>query len=291
MARAFFHDYTCRCIYHITMTKAPGVPSFGHLTGTLPDVHIELSPLGKIIAANINNIPSLNPSIRVLKYIVMPDHIHMLLFVTYSLERPLGRYMGMFKVKIGQQFRERYHLDKPVFKEDFYDCILHRKRSLDAIFKYISDNPRRLAVRRERPEYFRRINELKIGEKTYQAYGNFQLLDCPFKEQVVVHRVDSSEERERMLQEWLYTASNGGVLVSPFISKAEREVRNEAEKSGGRFILIVNEPFEKRYKPTGHDFELCESGRLLIISANLPGEISRQSCLTMNTLAETIAKG
>lgn len=247
--------------------------------------------MGKIIAANINNIPSLNPSIRVLKYIVMPDHIHMLLFVTYSLERPLGRYMGMFKVKTGQQFRERYHLDKPVFKEDFYDCILHRRRSLDAIFKYISDNPRRLAVRRERQEYFRRINELKIGEKTYQAYGNFQLLDCPFKEQVVVHRADSAEERDRKLQEWLYTASNGGVLVSPFISKAEREVRNEAEKGGGRFILIVNEPFEKRYKPTGHDFELCESGRLLIISANLPGEISRQSCLTMNTLAETIAKG
>ena len=85
-------------------------------------------------------------------------------------------------------------------------------------------------MRRERPEYFRRINELKIGEKTYQAYGNFQLLDCPFKEQVVVHRADSAEERERKLQEWLYTASNGGVLVSPFISKAEREVRNEAEK-------------------------------------------------------------
>ena len=107
----------------------------------------------------------------------------------------------------------------------------------------------------------------------------------------MVHRADSAEERDRKLQEWLYTASNGGVLVSPFISKAEREVRNEAEKGGGRFILIVNEPFEKRYKPTGHDFELCESGRLLIISANLPGEISRQSCLTMNTLAETIAKG
>lgn len=39
----------------------------------------------------------------------------------------------------------------------------------------------------------------------------------------------------------------------------------------------------------GWEFELCEAGRLLIISANLPGEISRKNCLTMNELAEGFA--
>ena len=39
----------------------------------------------------------------------------------------------------------------------------------------------------------------------------------------------------------------------------------------------------------GREFELCEAGRLLIISANLPEELSRKTCLAMNELAEGFA--
>ena len=112
------------------------------------------------------------------------------------------------------------------------------------------------------------------------------MLDRPFKQQVVVHRADTPSVRERHRAEWLYTAANGGVLVSPFISPAEKEVRRGAD---GRFILITNEPMGERYKPTGHDFELCETGRLLFISAGQPGALSRRTCLAMNALAAEIA--
>ena len=45
----------------------------------------------------------------------------------------------------------------------------------------------------------------------------------------------------------------------------------------------------ERYKPAGHDFGLCETGRLLIISVGRPGPLSRQTCLDMNVLAAEIA--
>lgn len=288
MPRAYFHDYTARCIYHITMTKAPGVPSFGRVAGSLPEVYIEHSPLGRIIAENIENIPAFNPLIRVLQYVVMPDHIHLLLFVTGTLERPLGRYMGMFKVKTGQRYRESYKLEGPVFKEDFYDCILYRHRSLDTIYAYIRDNPRRLAVRREHPEYFRRVNGLEVAGRRVQAYGNLFLLRNPFKEQVVVHRADSAEVRAAARERWLHTASNGGVLVSPFISPAEKAVRAEAEAAGGKLILITHEPMGERYKPSERDFALCEAGRMLIVSTGTGGELLRADCLAMNGLAGAI---
>ena len=115
------------------------------------------------------------------------------------------------------------------------------------------------------------------------------MLDRPFKQQVVVHRADTPSVRERHRAEWLYTAANGGVLVSPFISPAEKEVRREADGADGRVILITNEPMGERYKPTGHDFELCETGRLLFISAGQPGALSRRTCLAMNALAAEIA--
>lgn len=69
---------------------------------------------------------------------------------------------------------------------------------------------------------------------TFQAYGNLQLLENPFMEAVTVHRADSEEQRESNRRKWIYTAANGGVLVSPFISAAERDIRAEADESGGQ---------------------------------------------------------
>lgn len=113
-------------------------------------------------------------------------------------------------------------------------------------------------------------------------------LNIPFKEQVIVHRADSPVVRKQNRDLWLYTAANGGILVSPFISPAEKEIRAAAEAAGGRIILITSEPMGERYKPSGHDFDMCEAGRMLIISAGISGELSRQSCMAMNAMARTL---
>lgn len=288
--RAPWHDYTQRCIYMITLNKNPLMENFGILqgdyriqTGQKGAAFISSTALGKAIKNTLRRFNSTEPNVRVLQYALMPDHLHILLFVEYPTEDTLGKIIARFKIEVNKAAGTT-----GVFAKGFNDQILKSSRSLAVLYRYLRENARRLAVRRARPEFFRRVNALEIGGKTFQAYGNFQLLDCPFKEQVIVHRADSSETRQKNREQWLYTAANGGVLVSPFISPAEKEIRKEAEEAGGRFILIISEPMEERYKPAGRDFELCEAGRLLIVSANLPGDLSRQTCLTMNTLAQTI---
>lgn len=290
MPHHYNHDYKSRCIYHITLKKIAEVPPFSYLSSGVADYCLVRNPIGSIIEKHIRRLPELNPSLRPLQYCVMPDHVHLLLFVVSPIDLPVGSYIGKLKNSILQEYRLISESETLIFENDFYDCILHRGRSLDTLYKYIRDNPQRLAVRRAHPEFFRRVNELKIDGQTYQAYGNFQLLDNPFKEQVIVHRADTPETRRHNRELWLYTAANGGVLVSPFISPYEKAIRAEAEESGGRIILIINRPIDSRYKPIGHDFDLCESGRLLIISANLEGDLCRSACLTMNSLAEKICK-
>lgn len=289
--RAPWHDYTQRCIYMITLNKNPLMENFGILqgdyriqTGQKGAAFISSTALGKAIKNTLRRFNSTEPNVRVLQYALMPDHLHILLFVEYPTEDTLGKIIARFKIEVNKAAGIT-----GVFAKGFNDQILKSSRSLAVLYRYLRENARRLAVRRARPEFFRRVNALEIGGKTFQAYGNFQLLDCPFKEQVIVHRADSSETRLKNREQWLYTAANGGVLVSPFISPAEKEIRKEAEESEGHFILIISEPMGERYKPTGRDFELCEAGRLLIISANLPGELSRKNCLTMNELAEGFA--
>lgn len=290
MPRHYNHDYKSRCIYHITLKKIAEAPPFSYLSSGVADYCLVRNPIGSIIEKHIRRLPELNPSLRPLQYCVMPDHVHLLLFVTSPIDLPVGNYTGKLKNAILQEYRLLSKTEALIFDHDFYDCILHRGRSLDTLYKYIRDNPRRLAVRHAHPEFFHRVNELKIGERTYQAYGNFQLLDNPFKEQVIVHRADTPEIRRSNRESWLHTTANGGVLVSPFISPDEKAIRAEAEEVGGRIILITNHSLDPRYKPIGHDFDLCKSGRLLIISANLEGDLCRSACLTMNSLAEKICK-
>ncbi len=291
LLRAPWHDYTERCIYMLTLNKAPLVPDFGSLAGDywIPHGHkgspcVVASPVGAAIKEGLRRFPQIQPKIRVLQYAIMPDHLHILLFVQEKTEEILGRYIAAFKVEVNKAAGL-----KGVFARGFNDQILKTDRSLDTLYHYLRDNARRLAVRRAHPEFFRRVNALRIGDRHYQAYGNIQLLDCPFRQQVVAHRADTPDVRQRHRQEWLYTAANGGVLVSPFISPAEKEIRRDAEEADGRLILITNEPMGERYKPAGHDFGLCETGRLLIISVGRPGPLSRQTCLDMNVLASEIA--
>lgn len=229
-------------------------------------------------------MPDIEPAVKVLQYSIMPDHVHILLFVLQHMRDPLGNVIARFKQAINQACDT-----VGIFNVGFNDQILKSGRSLDTLYRYIRENPRRLAARRQFPEYFRRVNDMVIAGHKCKLYGNMLLLRNPFKEQVVVHRADSQAVCAANHARWIYTAANGGVLVSPFISPAEKAVRTEADVAGGRFITITNRPMEERYKPAGRDFELCEAGRLLIVSPDsLDIDLTRRTCMAMNSLAGAI---
>lgn len=292
--RAWWHDYRSRAIYMITLSKSPGVPAFGALAGdwskpvgSREGSFIRLSPLGKIIKNTLFRLHEIEPAIRLLQYSVMPDHVHFLIFVQHPTAEALGYTIARLKVAVNKAWK-----NQPVFTEGYNDRILKSGRKLDTIFRYIRENPYRLAIRKAFPDYFHRINLISIAGRDCQAYGNLFLLRNPFKDAVVVHRKDTEETKRLLHGQWLYTASNGGVLVSPFISPAEKAIRREAEEAGGKFILIQASRFPERYKPAAHDFSLCMEGRLLIITLALDignSTLSRSNCLSMNELAQKIA--
>ncbi len=289
--RAQWHDYSEKGLYHITLLKKSDIPPFGHVAGScsIPvgvrgSSYIVASPLGKIIKEALRELPMIHSALKVYQYALMPDHLHILLRVEQDLDESLGRKIGRFKDLINKKAGMI-----GIFEPGFNDQILMSSRNLNVVFDYLRSNPYRLAMRRALPDYFTRIGRMVIGSTECQVYGNIQLLECPFIDQVVVHRADSDDVFAHNKTKWLYTAANGGVLVSPFISKREKEVRNEADAVGGRFILLTNEPLGEREKPTGHDFDLCCQGRMLIVAPTAAIPFSRSACLQMNALAAIIA--
>lgn len=185
---------------------------------------------------------------------------------------------------------------RPVlFERGYCDKLLLHEGQLDTWKRYLDDNPRRLAIKRLRPDYFTIINNAEVAGHSCQLVGNRFLLDIPQKMAVIVHRRYTDTEYAEYRRQWLACGEAGGVLVSAAIATREKAVMREAMDRGYHVILLRENGFPPLYKPAGEAFEACTEGRLLQIS---PWEyhmeqktITRQQCLMLNKMAEEIAAG
>ncbi len=191
--RSPIHDYHSRSIYLITINKASGISYFSHVTkGQDGNFYASLTGLGKIIAEQLKLIQKEYPEAKILQYIIMPDHIHFIIFIKETTNYTLGKLIGQFT---GYCTRA-YGIGIAIFKPGFHDRILHSKDQLQRMHDYIKDNPRRLYIRQKYKNYFNCPCTLKIRQKTYCTYGNFLLLRSPSKVQV---RVSSTSVSENLL--------------------------------------------------------------------------------------------
>ena len=205
--------------------------------------------------------------------------------VLRQLTKKLGDYVGAFKGACSRRWKEIEGAEtvRPLFVRNFNDRIIRGDEHLSRAVSYIADNPARAAIKAAHPDLFRRYNHLVAGDRELAAYGNIFLL-CDFdRRPVIIHRADSAEARAANEREWL------GVLISPFISPAEKAVRDKAVELGGRLVILRNEGFEERFKPQGREFDLCSEGRLLLL-APWPDKLNRSTvtrsqALSMNAQA------
>lgn len=302
--RAFWHDYQSRCMYLVTISRHEAVKEI--FSSVVPDgvddsrrlrARTVLSDFGLVLFRELYNVEKMYSQVRIMGSAVMPDHVHFMVFIEEELKIGLGGIVKFFKGNCTKQLRRISPLfaekNIPVFQDGYNDRIVFRRGMLDTFLKYVTDNPRRLLLRQMYPQFFRKVCRLRIGERIFDAYGNLDLLYEPMKSPLIVSSRYSKEERTNYEREWEETARCGGVLVSPFISEAEKNLRNDLIKKGASAIHIVDFPFGERYKPSGKMFDLCASGRLLLLSENCiqttDKAMKRHRALHMNDAARWLA--
>ena len=226
LRRRVGHDYESRRIYLITMTVEGRRPLLGTLVGNAdaldgsPEApRIEPSPLGWEVQRCWFSIHEHYPEVEVLALQLMPDHLHGILFVTQQMEQHLGIVLKGFKTGCNQAYRSSMPQqccskvnEKGtgfLFARNYNDHILEGKGELDHWRAYLRDTPRRLAVRRAHPDYFRVRFGVSIGSQNYAAIGNRFLLQHPEKIQVQCSRSLTDEQAAATVERMLAKARSG----------------------------------------------------------------------------------
>ena len=332
LRRCVGHDYTSRQMYMVTMVTEGRRPLFGKVmgscdaeTGSANAPHIELSELGQRVADEWNGIPRYYPQIAVVALQMMPDHLHVILFVKERMEKDLSRVIRGFKTGCNRAYRELVFgplvpsiatesqstgqqptglqpAAKPkedrthglLFARGYNDRLLLREGQLERWLRYLEDNPRRLLMKRQHPDLFRVQRGLKVGTQQFSAIGNRFLLDRPLRIQVQCSRRLTDEEIAAKTQECLALARQGAVLVSPSISKGEKHIMRAAFEEGHPLIILQENGFTELAKPSGKRMEACARGQLLLLAPwnhhNERLTIRRDQCLSLNALAEMLCR-
>ena len=292
------HDYRGVAIYMVTLCVEGRHPLLGTLCG--PDNYhvlpwVRLTELGRQVKQAWLNIPQFHPEVKLIAFQAMPDHIHGILHVTQPMPCHLGRVIHGFKLGCNDALRSMaVNEGQPVtlWEEGYNDRILKSNGQLSRWINYLTQNPRRLWMKRNNPELFTQHTGITIGNLPVTTMGNHFLLDYPEKVNVKCSRSLSPSDIEAECHRFLAFASQGAVLVSPCISPGEKEVMGRAFEAGYPIIILIENGFAPMQKPSGRQFDACAQGRLLIIAPwphhNDNRRITREQCNALNALARRI---
>lgn len=298
--RRIGHDYKSRCIYMITLVVEARRPLLGTIIGdgVKQPARIIRTPLGDAVTKALLNIPQFYPEIEIFTHQVMPDHLHAIVFVKNTIPVHLGTIINGFKVACNREYRSLkengiINSNLPsLWEQGYNDVILDQEGQLQRMKDYIRDNPRRKAIKNSHPDFFKVRHNISIGQYTFAAQGNIFLLDSPCLLQVQCSQKLTPQQINDLCQQFLSKAQNGAVLVSPSISKGEKEIMRAAFNQGLPVIILQENGFAPLAKPGGKRFDACAQGRLLMLSPwqhhNDRRAITRAQCLELNEMARVI---
>ena len=187
----------------------------------------------------------------------------------------------------------------PLFNPGYNDRVLNQFGQLEGWIEYLRDNPRRLWLKVHNADRLRKVYEFTAGKQghRYTAVGETFFVKYPERAQVRCHRNLNEEEIQHEVAYYLGLAHKGVVLVSPFISPAEKAVYDACFKEKLKMIRIVNRGLDNRFVyPSGRDLQGCSDGFMLVLAPYTENsdetravKISRATCLDMNGYAADLA--
>lgn len=135
-----------------------------------------LNALGKAVVSLIKSLQQYNPEVFVDSFVVMPNHVHLILKIENKLsngERHLSKIIGKLKSLAAYEYRLLRNnglardIGTRLWQENYWEKIISSYKQLDAIRVYVENNPKCWSMDR-------------FGPVTAYHLGNIELLNKPF---------------------------------------------------------------------------------------------------------------
>ena len=141
------YDYSTVNAYFVTICTHNRRSIFWENVGAIMDrpQNVRLSALGEIVNQAIRNIPDIYPAVSVDKFVIMPNHVHLLLQICSDAD---GR--SMIAPTISSVVRQMKgtvtkQAGFPVWQKGFYDHVVRSSADYREIWAYIENNPAKWA--------------------------------------------------------------------------------------------------------------------------------------------------
>jgi REP element-mobilizing transposase RayT len=141
------YDYSQNGMYFITICTKNQEEIFGHVVGAVTcRPHVELSNIGQIADKSIQIINDVYPHITIDKYVIMPNHIHMIICIgdvengrqvaaPTSVPPTVQTVVGNMKRYVSIQ------CGSSIWQRSYYDHIIRSENDYQRIWRYIDENP------------------------------------------------------------------------------------------------------------------------------------------------------
>ena len=146
-------DYTQNGAYFITVCTQDRKPILWDVGDGFPvppsPQNVPLSRMGKIVRRQIGEISEHFPSVTVDRFVIMPDHIHLILFLhrdfgTGNPSPTMGNVVGWLKYQTTKAINgENATTGSRFWQRSFYDHVIRTEQDYVETAQYIANNPAR----------------------------------------------------------------------------------------------------------------------------------------------------
>ncbi len=144
------YDYGQNGAYFITVCIKDRKPILSKMfvgTGVLDCPKIQLLEFGKIVDKYVKQLNGFYDNVTVEKYVIMPDHIHLLLTVKNTIgmsgtPSPTNNIISAW-VSTLKRFVNK-EIGQNIFQRSYYDHVIRNQQDFNEIWEYIESNPLKL---------------------------------------------------------------------------------------------------------------------------------------------------
>ena len=130
------YDYSQCGAYFVTICTQNRRPILSNIVGD--DAHIVPKRYGQIAEKYLKNAAEIE------KYVIMPDHIHMLIRLEeQGAEKRSPQASRIASIVRSIKTLTTKEIGEPIFQRSYYDHVIRNQRDYNEIWEYIENNPRK----------------------------------------------------------------------------------------------------------------------------------------------------